>query len=64
MNPKSPFTRGLARVCALCPFCNLKRCFPQSAYARFMRRIERGCPFCKAYDCTHAPAARDPETKG
>jgi hypothetical protein len=50
MNPRSPVTRALAFVCALCPFCNLKRRFPRSAYAGFMRRVERGCPFCKAYD--------------
>jgi len=50
----------LAKVCACCPLCVLRRRWPKSGYARLMTRLERNCPFCKAYDRVHMQKA-DPK---
>ncbi len=42
--------KAMALVCRVCPFCILRRMFPESRYGRFMRRAEQDCPFCRAYD--------------
>ena len=42
--------RILATVSRFCPFCILRRKWPDSAYGRFMSKTEKGCPFCRAYE--------------
>ena len=46
--------KALAMVCRVCPFCILRRMFPESRYGRFMRRAEQDCPCCRAYDELYA----------
>jgi hypothetical protein len=48
----------LAMVCACCPFCIVRRRFPESGYARVMRGVEKCCPFCRAYDRREGEAGR------
>jgi len=53
--------KALAMVCRVCPFCILRRMFPESRYGRFMRRAEQDCPCCRAYDELYAkPGASEP----
>ncbi len=40
----------LAKICACCPFCVVRRRWPGSLYARIMAVVETWCPFCRAYD--------------
>ncbi len=42
--------RVLAFVCQVCPFCIMRRRFPDSKFAAGMKRLEKFCPFCRAYD--------------
>jgi len=48
------WTKILAQVCRGCPFCIMRRRYPESTYARLAGRIERHCPFCQAYDSINA----------
>ena len=54
---RTMFRNALAFVCRVCPFCIVRRGFPESAYGRFMAKVESGCPFCRAYDAVEAEKA-------
>ena len=55
--------RILAAVCVVCPFCIVRRAWPQSTYARIMGAVEKGCPFCRAYDDLHKQQKERAEMK-
>ncbi|NVM03287.1 MAG: hypothetical protein HWN67_13180 [Candidatus Helarchaeota archaeon] len=45
--------RLLAKVCVVCPVCNLVRKNPYSKFADIWRKVEKFCPFCRAYYSMH-----------
>ncbi len=55
-------TRILASCCSACPFCIMKRRWPESTFASVMNRIETCCPFCRAY--ARLKAAKQPRLEG